>query len=77
MPRKDGREALAEIKAIPELRRIPIVVLTTSQAEEDILRAYDLGVAGFITKPVSFEGLVESMKVLCDYWFQIMELPEK
>jgi CheY-like chemotaxis protein len=77
MPRKDGREALAEIKEIPELRRIPIVVLTTSQAEEDILRAYDLGVVGFITKPVSFEGLVESMKVLCDYWFQIVELPSE
>ena len=77
MPRKDGREALTEIKAIPELRRIPIVVLTTSKAEEDILRTYDLGVAGFITKPVSFEGLVQSMKVLCDYWFQIVALPSE
>jgi len=77
MPRKDGREALTEIKAIPELRRIPIVVLTTSKAEEDILRTYDLGVAGFITKPVSFEGLVQSMKVLCDYWVQIVALPSE
>ncbi len=77
MPRKNGREALAEIKANPELRRIPIVALTTSQAEEDILRTYDLGVAGFITKPVSFEGLVKSMKVLCEYWFQIVTLPTK
>lgn len=75
MPRKDGREALAEIKADPELRTIPIVVLTTSKAEEDILRTYDLGVAGFITKPVTFEGLVEVIKALSRYWFEIVELP--
>ncbi len=75
MPRKDGREALAEIKAAPDLRRIPIVVLTTSKAEEDILRSYDLGVSGFITKPVTFEGLVQAMKAVARYWFQIVELP--
>jgi CheY-like chemotaxis protein len=75
MPRKDGREALEEIKANPLLRRIPIVVLTTSKAEEDILRTYDLGVAGFISKPVSFDELVERIRVLCEYWFQIVELP--
>ena len=75
MPRKDGREALEEIKADPKLRRIPIVVLTTSKAEEDILRSYDLGVSGFVTKPVTFEGLVNVMKTISMYWFQIVELP--
>lgn len=75
MPRKDGREALKEIKADPNLRSIPIVVLTTSKAEEDIYRTYDLGVNSFITKPVTFEGLVQVMKVLGRYWFEIVELP--
>lgn len=75
MPRKDGREALAEIKAHPELRRIPVVVLTTSQAEEDILRTYDLGVSGFITKPVKFSGLLEIMKSLSSYWLNTVALP--
>jgi CheY-like chemotaxis protein len=75
MPRKDGREALKEIKADPALRRIPVVVLTTSKAEEDILRTYDLGVNSFIIKPVTFESLVEVVKVLAKYWFEIVELP--
>lgn len=75
MPRKDGREALKEIKADPELKRIPIIVLTTSKAEEDILRTYDLGVNSFIIKPVSFQGLVEVMKSLALYWLEIVELP--
>lgn len=75
MPRKDGREALKEIKADPDLRRIPIVVLTTSKAEEDIYKSYDLGVNSFISKPVSFEGLVEVMKSLGKYWFSIVQLP--
>jgi CheY-like chemotaxis protein len=75
MPKKDGREALKEIKGDPDLRRIPIVVLTTSKAEEDIFRTYDLGVNSFITKPVSFERLVEIMKGLARYWFEIVELP--
>lgn len=75
MPRKDGREALREIKADPELRSIPIVVLTTSKAEEDILRTYNLGANSFITKPVTFQGLVEVVRVLGEYWFQIVELP--
>jgi CheY-like chemotaxis protein len=75
MPRKDGREALAEIKTDPKLRRIPVVVLTTSKSEEDILKTYDLGVSGYITKPVTFDGLVETMKALGNYWFQIVELP--
>jgi CheY-like chemotaxis protein len=75
MPRKDGREALREIKSDPNLRHIPIVVLTTSKAEEDIYRTYDLGVNSFITKPVTFEGLVGVMRALGRYWFEIVELP--
>jgi CheY-like chemotaxis protein len=75
MPRKDGREALEEIKSDPRLRAIPVVVLTTSKAEEDILRSYNLGVSGYITKPVTFERLIEIMKILGRYWFDIVELP--
>jgi CheY-like chemotaxis protein len=75
MPRKDGREALREIKANADLRRIPIVVLTTSKAEEDIYRTYDLGANSFITKPVSFEGLVAVMRDIGRYWIEIVELP--
>jgi CheY-like chemotaxis protein len=75
MPKKDGREALREIKENPELRQIPIIVLTTSKAEEDIYRTYDLGVNSFITKPVTFEGLVDVMKTLTTYWFSIVKLP--
>ena len=77
MPKKDGREALKEIKAEPSLRQIPIVVLTTSKAEEDILRTYDLGVSSFIAKPVVFESMVQIMKTLGNYWFEIVELPDK
>ena len=75
MPKKDGREALKEIKADPGLRRIPVVVLTTSKAEEDILRTYDLGANSFIIKPVTFEALIETVKTLGKYWFEIVELP--
>src|SRR3954453_24133278 len=75
MPRKDGREALREIKADPDLRRIPIIVLTTSKAEEDIYRTYDLGANSFITKPVHFNSLVEVMKEIGRYWIEIVELP--
>jgi len=77
MPRKDGREALGEIKADADLRRIPVVVLTTSKAEEDIYRTYDLGVSSFIVKPVSFGGLVDIMRTVGRYWFQIVELPDQ
>ncbi len=77
MPRKDGREALREIKSDPDLRQIPIVVLTTSKADEDIYRSYNLGVNSYITKPVSFEGLVEVMKALSIYWFKIVKLPSR
>ncbi|MGH2872352.1 MAG: response regulator [Solirubrobacteraceae bacterium] len=75
MPKKDGREALAEIKADERLRRIPVVVLTTSKDEEDVVRSYDLGVNSFITKPVTFKGLVEVMRSWTRYWFEIVELP--
>jgi len=75
MPKMDGREALESIKQSPKLRQIPVIVLTTSQAEEDIFRSYDLGVNSYITKPVTFESLVEVMKGLGKYWFEIVELP--
>jgi CheY-like chemotaxis protein len=75
MPRIDGREALQAIKADSDLRRIPIVILTTSHAEEDIYRSYDLGANSFISKPVTFAGLVEVMRDLGRYWFEIVELP--
>jgi two-component system, response regulator len=75
MPRKDGRQALKEIKSDPALRSIPVVVLTTSRAEEDIYRTYDLGVSSFITKPVTFDGLVDIMRTIGKYWFEIVELP--
>ena len=75
MPKKDGREALAEIKSDPDLKTIPIVVLTTSRDEEDVLRSYNLGVNSFITKPVTFGSLVDVMGAWGRYWFEIVELP--
>ncbi|MEQ9300747.1 MAG: response regulator [Cyclobacteriaceae bacterium] len=75
MPKKDGREALKEIKLDESLRLIPIVILTTSKAEEDVVRSYNLGVNSFITKPVTFDALVEIMRTLSKYWFEIVELP--
>ncbi|MDB4931135.1 MAG: response regulator receiver protein [Myxococcaceae bacterium] len=76
MPRKDGREALAEIKASAELRRIPVVVMTTSKAEEDVYRSYDLGASSFICKPFTLAELVTVMKVIGEYWFQVVKLPD-
>ena len=76
MPKKDGREVLAEIKADPLLRRIPVVVMTTSQAEQDISRTYDLGTNSYIAKPITLPALVEVMKVLGQYWFHVVKLPE-
>ena len=75
MPKKDGREVLKEIKSNPNLRCIPIVVLTTSKAEEDILRTYNLGVNSYITKPVTFDALVDIIKNLGKYWFEIVSIP--
>lgn len=77
MPRKDGREALKEIKSNPDLHDIPVVVFTTSKAEEDIYRSYQLGVNSFITKPVTFENLINVMQTLGRYWFEIVELPSR
>lgn len=77
MPRKDGREALKEIKAHEDLKDIPIIVFTTSKAEEDIYRSYKLGVNSFITKPVTFEKLIEVMQMLGKYWFEIVSLPNE
>jgi CheY-like chemotaxis protein len=77
MPRKDGREALKEIKSDDRLRHIPIVVLTTSKAEEDIFRTYNLGVNSFITKPVTFESLVDLIRQLGKYWFELVSLPHE
>lgn len=75
MPKKDGREALKEIKADEQLKNIPIIILTTSKAEEDILKTYNLGANSFITKPVTFIAMVEIMNALKTYWFEIVELP--
>ncbi|HEV7951805.1 MAG TPA: response regulator [Candidatus Saccharimonadales bacterium] len=75
MPRMDGREALKVIKSEPSLSNIPVVVFTTSKAEEDIYRSYQLGGNSFITKPVTFENLITVMKTLGLYWFEIVELP--
>jgi len=77
MPKKDGREVLAEIKNDPALRGIPVVVLTTSSAEEDIEKMYGLGVNSFITKPVSYDGMVLAMKSLKQYWTEVVSLPRR
>lgn len=75
MPRKDGREALEEIKSDADLKSLPVIILTTSEADEDILRSYGLGASSYITKPVTFDGLVKVMLALKTYWFEIVELP--
>lgn len=78
MPKLDGREALREIKSDSQLKGIPVVVLTTSSSDIDIITTYDLGVNSFITKPVTFDGLVKVMQNLGTYWFEIVQLaPEK
>lgn len=76
MPRLDGREALEVIKRDPSLRRIPVVVMTTSEADQDIARSYDLGANSYVTKPVTFESLVQVIKALDQYWFDIVALPD-
>jgi CheY-like chemotaxis protein len=75
MPRKDGRAVLKDIKSDPALRKIPVVVLTTSKSEEDVRMSYDLGVNSYIVKPVTFEALVDILQTLQKYWFEIVELP--
>ena len=76
MPRKDGKEALREIKADPNLRSIAVVVLSTSETQDDIQRIYDLGAYSYVSKPVTFEGLVRAIKVIGTYWFKIVTLPD-
>jgi len=75
MPKKDGREAVEEIKKNNELRQIPIVILTTSSAETDVRRTYDLGVNSFVCKPASFDALVDKMRTVCAYWLEVVQLP--
>lgn len=75
LPRKNGREVLAEVKADPELRRIPIVVLTTSEAEEDVLRAYEHHANCYITKPVDLDQFLKVVRSIEDFWFTIVKLP--
>ncbi|WP_370684498.1 response regulator [Nostoc sp. KVJ20] len=75
LPRKDGREVLAEIKGDENLKRIPVVVLTTSQAEEDILKAYNLCANCYITKPVDFDQFVKIVQSIENFWFAIVKLP--
>ena len=77
MPRRDGRETLAALKADPRFRHIPVVVLTTSKAEEDIVRSYDLGASSFITKPVTFAALVQVVGAFGKYWLEIVDLPPR
>jgi len=77
LPRRDGREVLAEVKADPELRRIPVVVLTTSQAEEDIVRSYDLHANAYVTKPVDFEQFVHVVRQVDEFFFTVVRLPDR
>ncbi|RJX42815.1 response regulator [Halonotius aquaticus] len=77
MPRKDGQEVLEELRADDELRRIPVVVLTSSESEEDIVRSYELNANAYLTKPVDFDGFVEIVNRLENFWFQVVKFPEK
>jgi len=77
MPRMDGREALEEIRKDADIKGIPVVIMTTSEAEEDIIKTYDLGASGYITKPVTFDGLIETIQVVTDYWVNIVKLPKR
>jgi CheY-like chemotaxis protein len=76
LPRKDGREVLAEVKADPDLRRIPVVVLTTSKAEEDVLRSYDLHANAYVTKPVDFDRFIEVVRQIDEFFVSVVKLPE-
>lgn len=77
MPRKDGQDVLAELKDDPDLRRIPVVVLTSSDAEEDIAKSYDLHANAYMTKPVDFDGFLEIVESLEDYWLQLVRYPSE
>jgi CheY-like chemotaxis protein len=75
LPRRDGREVLAEVKADPDLRHIPVIVLTTSQAEEDVLRSYQLHANAYVTKPVDFDGFIEAIKQIDHFFVSVVQLP--
>lgn len=77
MPKKDGREALKEIKAHPELRKIPVIIMTTSTSDLDVQMSYELGANSFITKPMSFTGLIEMVEVFNRYWFEFATVPSE
>lgn len=77
LPRKDGREVLAEIKNDPDLRRIPVVVLTTSQAEPDIMRSYDLHANCFVAKPVDLDSFISVIKSIANFWGRVVKLPPR
>lgn len=77
LPKKDGREVLAEVKADPDLKRIPVVVLTTSRAEEDVLRAYDLHANCYVTKPVDLEQFMRIVSLIDEFWIKVVTLPGK
>jgi CheY-like chemotaxis protein len=77
LPRKDGREVLGEIKRDPGLCTIPVVVLTTSEAEEDILRSYELHANAYVTKPVDFEKFIEVVRKIDDFWVTVVQLPHR
>jgi len=76
MPRMNGREFLAEVKADPELKRFPVVVLTTSDSEKDIEGCYEMGASGYITKPIDIDRFIQTIKSLGDYWINILQLPD-
>lgn len=75
MPRKDGREALAEIKSDPDLKALPVVVLTTSNNEEDVIRSYNLGANSYISKPMAYDALIKIVEIISGYWFKTAKLP--
>jgi len=77
MPRKDGREVLEDMKADSDLRRLPVVVLTSSEAEEDVVRSYELNANAYLTKPVDFDGFVDIVKRIEDFWFSVVKMPPK
>ena len=77
MPRKDGREALLEIKSRTHLRKIPVVILTTSRSEEDVHFCYQNGASGYITKPARYDELIAVMQTICNYWFKTVKLPNR
>lgn len=77
MPRKDGRQVMEDMDADPELSRIPVVVLTSSDAEEDVVRSYELSANAYLTKPVNFEGFVDIIKRLENFWFEVVKMPPK